>query len=276
MNDEPETLGRDPIREVDAVADLAVLENPVREGHHGDKLILLPRGMTVHKEPDPYKLPPRVSQGITLDTAESQIAYVNRFSQPQSVLVADYTSGAITAYLDWHTDNRSEEPKARHNAHRSTFRLLPSEEYTRWDGMEGEMHSQEDFARFLEENAVDIIRPDPGTMIEIGRDLEATQGAKFQSRTRLDNGDRTFSYETETQIKGDITIPQTFTLEIPLYHGEEPVEVECLFRWKATPSGLKLGFVWRRTEYLRRAHFDQIATRIAEETGLPVFFGKAA
>ncbi|WP_428924976.1 DUF2303 family protein [Marinibacterium sp. SX1] len=265
-----------PVRALDAALEAARVSAPVVDGHNGNKILMLPRGFTAQVIEDDYALPPQISQSVTVDKAESAIAYINRFRSDNSVLIADNDSGAITARLDWHHHNAAENPLSpSHDDHRVTFVLRASEEYARWNGAEGPMHTQEEFARFLEENAVDIADPEPSVMIEISRDLEASQGAKFSSKTRLENGDRAFSYETETHVKGDIVIPRSFFLNIPLYHGEEPVQLECLFRWKPTPAGLQLGFAWRRVEYMRRAYFEQIATRIAEETGLPLFFGRA-
>ncbi|AWX93891.1 hypothetical protein DPM13_15070 [Paracoccus mutanolyticus] len=40
---------------------------------------------------------------------------------------------------------------------------------SRWDEMEAKIHPQAEFARFLEENSVDIGFPEAGTMIEISR-----------------------------------------------------------------------------------------------------------
>ncbi|WP_262983356.1 amine dehydrogenase large subunit [Paracoccus mutanolyticus] len=58
--------------------------------------------------------------------------------------------------------------------------MRPSEEFSRWDEMEGKIHPQAEFARFLEENSVDIGFPEAGTMIEISRDL-STVGQVFGS-----------------------------------------------------------------------------------------------
>lgn len=259
----------------DTVMNAARLTDPVRDGFRGSKVFLVPERTKLEQLTDPDALPPVIAQAVTLDTADSAAAYINRFSDPSSVLVADYEKGEVTAHLDWHHHNDAERPLApRHNRHRAVFRLLPSEEWTRWDTIEGTMLEQAEFGRFLEENAVDISAPDPATMIEIARDLEATQGVKFSAKTRLENGDRGFTYETETHTRGEMAIPTRFTLTIPLYHGEEPVEIECLFRYRITPAGLLLGFNWRRAEYMRRAHFEQIATRLSEETGLPMFAGR--
>ncbi|OWU77616.1 DUF2303 family protein [Marinibacterium profundimaris] len=285
--------GRDPIRELDAVIEAERISAPVVEGHNGDKILMLPRGFTTQIVEDEFALPPHIAASVTVDKADSHIAYINRFRDDNSILLADHDSGKIIARLDWHTHNAEGSPLSqrledappaprhedaplapRQDRHRTTFILRASEEYARWNEFEGKMHSQEEFARFLEENAVDIGDPEPSVMIEISRDLEASQGAKFSSKTRLENGDRAFTYETETHVKGDIVIPRSFYLNIPLYYGEDPVQLECLFRWRPTPAGLQLGFAWRRVEYMRRAYFEQIATRISEETGLPLFFGR--
>src|SRR5690606_26722301 len=111
-------------------------------------------------------------------------------------------------------------------------------------------------------------------MIEISRDLEATQGASFKSSTRLENGDRKFVYETEMHVKGDLHVPQRFKLSIPLFQGEGPVELDAALRFRVTPDGLLLGFEWRRVEYQRLSHFRLIAAEIVEATGVPLFYGR--
>lgn len=152
--------------------------------------------------------------------------------------------------------------------------MRDSEEYKRWEKAEGEFHTQSEFAVFIEENVTDVASPDHSVLLEICRDLEATQGAKFKSGVRLDNGDRTFTYENETQIKNDMVVPTKIKLTIPLYQGEEPTEITANFRFRVRPDGLYLGFTWHRVEYQRQAVFQQVATQAANETGLPLFFGR--
>jgi len=111
-------------------------------------------------------------------------------------------------------------------------------------------------------------------MIEISRDFEATVGQTYKSSLRLDNGDRKLRFENESRVTNDVVIPQTFNLSIPIYNGEAPDILTAKFRWRATNGAVLLGFEWHRVEYQRRAHFVQIATAAAEETGLPVFIGR--
>lgn len=269
-----------PESALDAAIKAARLASPVIDGPHGTRHILVPDGFRLEAAHDPHALPPHiVKTAVVVDQRASLSAYVNRFSDIRSILIADYDAGSIKAVLDWHFDNSvvdggSLDPQPRE--HTCTLELRPSEEIKRWAEMENSFHGQAEFAAFLEENAVDVIDPEPAVLIEISRDLEGTQGVTFKSSTRLENGDRSFVYETETRAKGDIKVPREFVLSIPLYDGEEPVPLRCAFRWRINGGQLEMGFVWRRVEYQRRAHFAQIAVAAAEETGRPVFFGRAS
>lgn len=265
-----------PGETLEAVLKAARIADPMIELGDGFRRVFVPRDFELHEVDDPYALAPYIQQAVIVDERASLVAYVNRFSDARSVLIADYDTGRIGAVLDYHADNQTGELAPGPGDHRISLHLRPSEEFSRWNKLQGTKIPQAEFAAFLEENAEDIADPDPAVMIEISRDLEATQGVSFKSSTRLENGDRAFVYETETRTRGELTIPREFWLEIPLYHGEAPVRLRCAFRWSVSGGGLILGFEWRRVEYQRQAYFAQIAHTVSEDTGLPVFFGRLA
>ena len=257
-----------------AIAGARIAE-PVIEMTDGRRYAFVPDNFNLEDISDPYRLPPHITQRLVVDDADSLTAYANRFSDERSVIIADLESLTILAVLDWHSSNRDVSAFASGPcSHRAALKLRSSEEFTRWAAMENNLHGQMEFAEFLDENSTDIVDPDPAVMIEIARDLEATQGVAFKAGTRLQTGERSFRYETETHVKGDLVVPQRFRLAIPLFFGEEPTEIEASFRFRPNPDGLKLGFVWRRVEYVRQAKFREIAYRVAEATGLPVFQGR--
>jgi len=270
MNDTTQVLPRTAL---DAGIDAARLINPTIEHADGRRHVFVPVGYQLKDISDPNALPDFIAQTVTLDDRDSLTAYANRFRDGRSIIIADYDAGAIIAQLDWHQDNENDLER-QHSSHRATLKLRNSEEYDRWNSMEGDMHSQEEFALFIEENVCDVSNPDHSVLLEICRDLEATQGAKFRSGIRLDNGDRTFVYEDDTQVKNDLIVPTEISLSIPLYNGEPPVEIRAKFRFRATPSGLQLGFRWHRVEYMRQATFREMATLTADNTGMPVYFGR--
>lgn len=269
-------LEADPRTALDAAIEAARIASPVIEGPDGRTWAALPERIKLHDISNPHRLPSRVKQVVTVDDRTSLSAYANRYKSDQSIIIADFDALTISARLDWHDHNQAELfPQPGHNEHAVVLKLRPSEEFARWDAMEGKIVPQVEFARFLEENSVDVGYPEAATMVEISRDFEATVGQSYKSSTRLDNGDRKLLFETETKVQNGVVIPEKFTLSIPIYNGEEPELLTCLFRWRAQGGGgVGLGFQWHRVEYQRRAHFAQIATTASEDTGLPVYMGR--
>lgn len=242
----------------------------------GREFALRPAGFEIKDVTSPGWLAPFAQAKIVVDERLALIDYVNRFREWSTILFANADMGEIVAQIDYHRPPEGAEPACLPGAckHQATLKLRPSEEFARWDAFEGDLHPQAEFARFLEENAVDILHPEAASMIEVAHDLSAAEGVKFSSKVDLRSGNRRFHYENETRVEGDIVIPSRFTLSIPLYSGEAPIELEALFRYRVAPGGLFLGFEWRRVEYLKLAHFKQIAFAIAEGTGAAVFLGR--
>lgn len=261
---------------LETVLKAARIADPRHTGPDGSEYLALPEGFKLHELVDERHLAPWPLQRVTVDDRASLSAYANRFSDDRSVIVADYDALTISARLDWHHHNLDpSEVRSGPDAHSVTLKLRPSEEFTRWDTfVKAKFVDQETFARFLEENSTDVLRPDPATLIEIARDFEATVGQTYKTSNRLDNGDRRIVFETDTRATNDVVIPQKITLRIPFYNGEQPSDIEAHFRWRGMGGTVVFALEWHRVEYHRRAHFNAIAFTAAEETGLPVFLGR--
>lgn len=276
----PDGFLRHPGQALDAAIDAARLASPHIVLDHGREFLALPDRFKLHDVTDPDRLPAYAEARSTVDDRASMSAFVNRFATACTVIFADLDAGQIIARLDWHSASERANDESEESSlpgpckHSVTLALRVSEEFSRWDKVQGKLLPQAEFAAFLEENAEDISAPQPASIIEISRDLEAVQDVTFKSRTRLENGDHGFVYETETRTKGEVKVPREFVLSIPLYHGEAPLDIRCALRYRITPAGLVLGFEWRRVEYQRQAQFRELATLIADETGCPVFFGR--
>lgn len=252
----------------------ATLQRPIVAGADGREHLILPEGFRSEDVTDRERLDRFARAKLQFDDRQSLVTYINRHRAPASVLIADYDKGEITAHLDWHPANEAKDfGTAGAARHRATLTMRPSEEFKRWDEVEGKMLAQDVFARFLEENATDIYEPEPTVMMEIARDLEAASGHTIKARTRLENGDMGFTFEKESRVTSNTAVPTEFVLMIPVYHGEEPEALRAKFRWRVD-GGLTLGFVWHRVEYMRRARFAQVAHEVAEATGLSATFGR--
>lgn len=261
----------------DTLQDAATSKSLTPMEFDGKHVIVLPRGHSLATVEDPGWIHPDVAEAVEVDDRESLVTYTNRFQDERTIITADYDRGEIIARIDWHSDSMEEgQSVAQAATHMATLKLGDSEEYQRWNAIQNKLVMQDEFAEFLDENAADIHEPSPAEMIEVARDLEVIQGASFKSGTRLDNGDRTFLYESDTQVKGEVKVPTEFSLNIPLYHGEEPMVLNAKFRFRPKPDALYMGFVWHRVEYQRRAVFNNIAHSIAEATGRPVIHGRRA
>jgi uncharacterized protein YfdQ (DUF2303 family) len=262
---------------LNAAIDAARIANPLLAEFPTELVFALPAGHETHSLPVPFALPDHIRQRVTVDTRDSLIGYTNRFSDPSSILIADYDKLTIAAHLDWHCHNGGDpiDPLApRQDAHIARLILRDSEEFVRWNKLQGKLIEQAEFAQFLEENSEDIQTPSPAEMVELSRDLEGVAGQKFKAGNRLESGDRTFVFESETKVTSRIPIPSEFIIAIPLWQGEPPTELRCAFRYRVNDGYLMMGFEWRRVEYQRIGHFTRIATDVAEQTGLPVIYGR--
>lgn len=241
----------------------------------GRQHALLPDGYKLQDITDPHRLAPRPKGTVTVDDRASLVTYVKRHKTAQSMIFADYDAGTITACLDWHPHNQDEAFGASGaRLHTAQLKILTSEEFARWNAIQGKMLPQAEFAVFLEENASDIHTPEPTVMMELARDMEGTSGIVFKSRTRLTDGSHGFKFEAENKLISDFAVPDEFKLAIPVYLGEDPEILTAKFRWRPTGQALTMGFVWHRVEYMRRARFTQIAAAVAEDTGLPWVAGR--
>lgn len=245
------------------------------EAADGRQHVLIPDGYKLQDITDPHRLRPRPKGFVRVDDRASLVTYAKHHLTPHSVIFADYDEGTITARLDWHPHNQDTAFGASGaQEHSAQLKLLPSEEFTRWNGIQGKLMPQAEFALFLEENASDIHTPEPAHMMELARDLEGTSEIAFKSRTRLTDGSHGFKFEAENKVLSDFAVPDEFKLMIPVYLGEEPELLTAKFRWRPSAQALAMGFVWHRVEYMRRARFTLIAAAVAEDTGLPWLAGR--
>ena len=252
------------------------LAAPILDGKDGRQFALVPNDYDLKDITDPTRLHPRPRGVVKVDDRASLVTYTKRHLTAHSVIFADYDEGTITTQIDWHPHNDSLAfGTSGAREHAAQLKLLPSEEFTRWNAMAGKLHRQADFALFLEENASDIYQPEPAVMLELARDLEGTTGIAFKSRTRLTDGSHGFKFEAENKVISEVQAPEEFRLAIPVYHGEDAEILTAKFRWRPSEQALLMGFVWHRVEYMRRARFTQIAAAVAEDTGLPWVAGRS-
>lgn len=264
--------------EAESIAALALkqAEPAILKTQDGREILILPQGMSKVDIADEHglvrELPRYLKQAVTLQAVDSLADYINRFKQPDTVLFADFQNNSIVGVIDYHVPDGT----AARAAHRASMALPYSEEWRIWTGASDKLVPQLDFARFIEENGGDIIAPAAADVLEAMRDLQARRKVNWISAVRTQTENENFEYtdETEMRTKGDVEVPTKFTLNIPVYFGEAPTEINAFLRWKVEDKKLHLGIKLHRAEHVRQAVFRQIVLAVADSTKCPVMFGK--
>lgn len=232
-------------------------------------------GLTAVAVPEGYKLesteqyheqPNRIRESVKLTRAESFWGYVNDFKNDGSLIFANVAARTFTAVLDYHRSDT--EPQW--GSHIATLSLPFSAEFTAWGKNDRKPLSQQDFAEWLEDRLIDVTKPEGAKLLTIASALEATKTLKFKSATRLDNGDSALSFEETTS--GAVKIPATFTLGIPVFEGEEPIEIACRLRYRID-GGLKFTYLMEDPAEIVRRRFMEVGERIESETELSLVYG---
>lgn len=265
--------------EAEAISDLArkaATASTIKTGD-GREFLIAPEGATIREISDEHSLqvtlPRYIKQGVTLQTQDSLVEYVNRFKTTETVLFADIAQNTIVGLLDYHAAD-----KAARAAHRATLTLPFSEEWNLWNSVSGKLKGQLEFARFVEENAADIRAPDAAELLEAVRDLQAHRKVNFTKAVRTSSENESFEYQDETKAttKGGIELPTKFKLGLPVYFGEPDTEVFAFLRWAidSEKGGLSLGIQLHRAEHVRQAVFKLIVEGVASRTSCTAVFGK--
>ncbi|MET7321478.1 DUF2303 family protein [Streptomyces sp. NPDC005549] len=125
-----------------------------------------------------------------------------------------------------------------------------------------------------------MVEPDAATMLEIAQSIKASTKAEFQSSSRLQSGERKFSFVEDTKAsagaKGDIAIPEVFKIAVPPFEGADAYSMTARFKYRIDRGQLALGFKLEQPEERARAAFADVLTAIAEGVDAPILNGTPA
>ncbi|WP_328436963.1 YfdQ family protein [Streptomyces sp. NBC_00444] len=225
---------------------------------------------------DQYKDAPSRKAGITtVRDFASFIAYWEKHADDNSEVYADVERLAITAVLDAHT---ADAP--RWSGHVLRLELRKTEAWTQWLQLDGKLMGQEQFAEFLEDHLPELREPAAAEMLQIAQSIQGVAKAEFQSGTRLSSGERKLAYVETIQAKagqkGELTIPETFTVGLVPFEGSDGYELTARLRYRINGGPLQLAYKLERPADTLRAAFGDVVTAIAEEINTAVMNGSPA
>ena len=238
---------------------------------------LVPEGsklVSLKDQQYPHGLPPeRIVATVAMQDAASLCSYVNSFKDHRTRLFGSVSAMAFLAVLDYHP---ADAGAPQFLSHRAAFPLKHSEEWLLWHGKHDKLIPQFDFAEFLEDNRSDIVKPDSATMLEVAKDLQTHSEVNFASKINSQNGAATLQYDEQIKASvstGHIVVPESFTIRIPVFFGEQPIDITARLRFRVSAGKLNFQFkLYRPAEVIAKA-FESVRQEIAAATELEVLLG---
>lgn len=261
---------------VEAISDLTVTSVSPRsatrpEGNESNPYVVVPNTHKVHDLEHLLPTPTRPRGKTTLRDANSFAALVNSLKNHSTRLYGNYATQSFTAVFNDHTLN---DPGWRD--HTAIYACPLSPEWTIWKDANGKKMTQEVFAQFIEDNAPDCVAPASADMIEISRSLEAKKKVNFAQGIRLSNGQNEITYEEEitgTAAKGKLSVPEVFSIGIPVLEGGARYEINARLRYRIDGGKLTMWFDLERPHKVLEDAVKGVWDVIQAGTGLEILNG---
>lgn len=234
---------------------------------NGSTLALVPAGYQLQELKHLRERPQRIDTTVKVTSATAFIDYWQRFQTPASMAFVDTDKAKIVGILDYHAADGI--PAFRE--HRITYEIPKTPEWDKWAAANGKAMEQEEFAKFIEDMAPEIVEPTSAQMLEIASTLAIQKNASFSRAIRLDNGQVQFTYTEDLQgragAQGHLNIPEKIRLGVQLFRGEARDEIVARFRYRLHGGNVKMWVDMVRPHETRDRAVREIAARIAAVVG---------
>lgn len=249
----------------------------------------------------------------SLTDIDSLIAWTNRFKGDDTVLFGQiHPTPKMISIIDYHgtgaPDPNAEmgDQNANYGRHTGTYSFPVSEEWKRWNAINGKAMDKSAFGEFIEENASDLLDPTPALlnnnpdgahpweqrMIEIAAQLQGRFGQyaslvhlsrEFQVHetghlsvtTNRDTGEAKVQFLTEHRDPDGqpLTLPNLFMIAIPVFEEGALYRLAVRFRYRKTGSDVKfIVTLYNPDDALRDAAREAMAFA-QKQTEVPLIMG---
>lgn len=269
--------------EMRAALEMAALANEPRSfGHERGAAVALPDGFSLRSVEAYQDRPNRITAAPVFAEPAALALYLNLYSAGFCPAIFSYPDGRrIVAVIDHHDVETGESAaegggavvRPRWGGHAPSFAAEFDPQYAVWRALDGRTMSQREAGEVLEARALDIVRPDAASIMDLLMTFEVTRKVAFKQATRLRSGERQFMYVEEDESRGSITLPETMTILVPVFTGLPAQEVEVRLRYRLIDGKLSFTFIIADREALEREAFAACESALyAElERKLPVF-----
>ncbi len=161
--------------------------------------------------------------------------------------------------------------------HKASFQLTQDERWKIWIGQDNKPMAQADFAEFIEDNMADIFKPPAADMLEIARDLHAKIDVNFGSSVRSQSGQVQLRYEETVKAgvgtAGIIEVPEEFSIQIPVFYGEQPVVIKAKLRFRIKDGKLSFHYKLNRPVEIQSKAFETAVEGLQATIGQDILLG---
>lgn len=257
----------------------------------GGKAVLVPDGYSLQKfgpvsPPTSVRAAPdRIVQNVQMHDAASFVGYVNTFKCEHTRLFAEpgfLASGQakVMAVLDYHAPQSNGD----HCTHVATYLPRYSDQWKRWHAACKEALTQDAFAEFVEENMADIREPSAASLLDVINNFKAVRKVAYSSVKARASGSFTIGHEDNTEMTGQVTLPEKFKLGIPVYFRDVLFPVSVWLRYRVGGAGgVRFQLQIDRPDVIEDEAFSRVVARIGAAegsegggTGIAVLLGRAS
>lgn len=269
--------------------DVPIIRNP-----EGEVLVMPPADFDAYRSQPLY-----ISGTAQLGSLDSLIDYTNRHKDSDSVVFADDDRKApsITAVLDYHKQGGPADGGQRFGRHQAKFGLPLSDQWKAWASLNGQAITMPNFARFLEDQIVDVMPvgmielsasqekfvealggrskiADPARLLELATGLRIYENSQASQVVNLASGEGeiTFTSNHTDAQGGTLNIPKMFVIAIPVFKHGDLYQIVVRLRYRKQGEITFVYEMWRDDLVFDHA-FDEAADKVKAATSLPVFRG---
>ena len=204
--------------------------------------------------------PSRIIKLLKVLDEKSFIAYFNKFSNLDSLIIFDNDNFRVCGIIDSDgTDN------PRWGEHKVVYSCPQSKQWKEWVGHKSKM-DQTTFAEFIERNLQDFVSPSGTEMLELATKFNVIRTVNFRSAKRLQSGEFEFQFSEENQ-SGSINVPEKFAIGIVPFKNGTAYSIEARLRYRLNSGSLSLWYELINEEDVLEAAFNDITETITKETG---------
>jgi uncharacterized protein YfdQ (DUF2303 family) len=215
---------------------------------------------------------------------ESFIRYFNAHAVKQeSIIFGDATmeGGSFNAVIDYHTDC-ADHSAANWRSHRATLTLRATPEWKRWIGNDRKLLPQNSFAEFIEENLIDIVKPDAAAVLDVVQDIQGKKSCNFRSSQRLSDGQIKVVYDEQIEVtgpnptrkSGEMKVPQELIIRLSPFVGSPAVDIKLRLRIRIDGSnGIQFQYIVSKPHSVVEDAFTVIREQIAKGTKVHPMLG---